>query len=117
MTYGPLSLRPVPREIMDRWFGPFTTQADVRRDLRKYVLSSHQGRRELLAAAHALAGFDRPALVAWAAADKLMPREHGPRLAGILPLGELIEIPDSATLIPEDRPALLAEHLRELVQR
>jgi pimeloyl-ACP methyl ester carboxylesterase len=117
MTYGPLSLRPVPRDIMDRWFGPFTTQADVRRDLRKYVLSSRQGRRELLAAADALAGFDRPALVAWAAQDRLMPREHGPRLAGILPQGELVEISDSATLIPEDQPAELAHHLRELIRR
>jgi pimeloyl-ACP methyl ester carboxylesterase len=117
VTYGPLSRRPVPREVMDRWFGPVTQQREVRRDLRKYVLDAAQGRRDLLAAADALRQFDRPALVAWASEDRLMPREHGRRLAELLPQGTLVEIADSYTLIPEDQPAALAEHLRELLAR
>jgi pimeloyl-ACP methyl ester carboxylesterase len=117
MTYGPLSKRPVPREVMDRWFGPIGEQREIRRDLRKYVLSSAQGRRELLAAADALATFDRPALVAWAAEDRLMPHEHGRRLAELLPQGELVEIPDCYTLIPEDQPATLAGQIRKLMAR
>jgi len=117
MTYGPLSKRPVPREVMDRWFGPIGSDREIRRDLRKYVVSSPQGRRELLAAADALASFDRPALVAWAAEDRLMPLEHGRRLAELLPQGQLVEISDSYTLIPEDQPATLAGHLRELMAR
>jgi pimeloyl-ACP methyl ester carboxylesterase len=117
MTYGPLSKRPVPREVMDRWFAPPLREPAVRRDLRKYVLSSAQGRRELVAAAGALERFDRPALVAWATEDKLMPREHGRRLADLLPQGRLAEIEDSYTLIPEDQPAVLAGHLRELMAR
>lgn len=117
MTYGPLSKRAVPREVMDRWFGPVGELPQIRRDLKKYVVSSAQGRRELLAAADALARFDRPALVAWAAEDRLMPREHGPRLAELLPQGRLVEIADSYTLIPEDQPRTLAGHLRELMAR
>jgi pimeloyl-ACP methyl ester carboxylesterase len=117
VTYGPLSRRPVPREVMDGWFGPATQRREIRRDLRKYVLDAAQGRRDLLAAADALREFDRPALVAWASEDRLMPREHGRRLAELLPQGTLVEIADSYTLIPEDQPALLAEHLRELVAR
>lgn len=117
MTYGPLSRRPVPREVMDRWFGPVVEQRDIRRDLRKYVLSSAQGRRDLLAATDALRSFDRPALVAWASEDRLMPREHGRRLAELLPRGQLVEIDDSYTLIPEDQPATLAAHMRELLGR
>jgi pimeloyl-ACP methyl ester carboxylesterase len=117
MTFGPLSKRPVPREVMDRWFGPIGEQREIRRDLRKYVVSSREGRRDLLAAADALASFDRPALVAWAAEDRLMPREHGPRLAALLPQGKLVEIPDSYTLIPEDQPAALAGQMRELMAR
>jgi pimeloyl-ACP methyl ester carboxylesterase len=116
MTYGPLSKRPVPREVMDHWFGQIG-QREIRRDLRKYVLSSGQGRRDLLAAADALASFDRPALVAWATEDRLMPREHGRRLADLLPQGKLVEIPDCYTLIPEDQPAALAGHMRELMAR
>jgi pimeloyl-ACP methyl ester carboxylesterase len=117
MTYGPLSRRPVPREVMDRWFGPVLAQPDIRRDLRKYVLGAAQGRRDLLAAADALRSFDRPALVAWASEDRLMPREHGRRLAELLPQGQLVEIADSYTLIPEDQPATLAAHMRELLAR
>jgi pimeloyl-ACP methyl ester carboxylesterase len=117
MTYGPLSKRPVPREVMDRWFGPVVEHSEIRRDLRKYVLGAAQARRDLLAAADALRGFDRPALVAWASEDRLMPREHGPRLAELLPQGRLEEVADSRTLIPEDQPATLAGHLRELLAR
>jgi pimeloyl-ACP methyl ester carboxylesterase len=117
MTFGPLSKRPIPREVMDRWFGPPLHQRGVRRDLRKYVVSSAQGRRELIAIVDALGRFDRPALVAWAKEDKLMPREHGPRLAQLLPQGRLAEIDDSRTLIPEDQPSVLVTHLRELMAR
>jgi pimeloyl-ACP methyl ester carboxylesterase len=115
MTYGSLSKRPVPREVMDRWFGPIRTQREVRRDLRKYVRSASQARRDLLAAMDALARFDRPALIAWASEDKLMPPEHGRRLAELLPHSRLVEIADSYTLIPEDQPAALAAHMREFL--
>jgi pimeloyl-ACP methyl ester carboxylesterase len=117
ITFGSMSRRPVPREIMDRWFSPAIEQRDVRRDLRKYVIDAAQGRRDLLAAADALRSFDRPALVAWASEDRLMPHEHGPRLAELLPQGQLVEIPDSYTLIPEDQPEALAGHMRELLAR
>jgi pimeloyl-ACP methyl ester carboxylesterase len=117
MTYGPMSKRPIPREVMDRWFGPIAENREIRRDLRKYVISAAQGRRDLLAAAETLRSFDRPALVAWASEDRLMPREHGRRLAELLPQGRLVEIEDSYTLIPEDQPAVLAASLRELMAR
>lgn len=115
MTYGPLSKRPVPREVMDRWFGPIREQREIRRDLRKYVRSAAQGRRDLLATTDKLAAFDRPALVAWASEDRLMPPEHGHRLAELLPQGRLVEIADSYTLIPEDQPATLTAHIREFL--
>ena len=61
---------------MDRWFAP-VRRREIRRDLRSYVRSSAQGRRDLLAAAGALGSFARPALIAWAREDKLMPIAHG----------------------------------------
>jgi pimeloyl-ACP methyl ester carboxylesterase len=115
MTYGHLSKRPIPREVMDRWFGPVTSQREIRRDLGKYVRSAPQGRRELLAAAETLRSFERPALVVWAGEDRLMPIEHGRRLAELLPQGRLVEIADSYTLISEDQPAKLTAHLREFL--
>ncbi len=41
-----------------------------------------------------------------------MPLDHGRRLAGILPRGRRVEVADSYTLIPQDRPDALVEHLR-----
>ncbi|MGA2320965.1 MAG: alpha/beta hydrolase [Solirubrobacteraceae bacterium] len=115
ITYGPLSKRPVPREVMDRWFEPAGKRREIRRDLRKYLLSAPAGRRDLLAATSALGAFERPALIAWAVEDRLMPLEHGRRLAELLPQGRLVEIADSYTLIPEDQPAALTGHIREFL--
>jgi len=66
----------------------------------------------LLEAAEDLPRFDRPALIVWASEDRVMPPEHGRRLADLLPQGRLVEIDDSYTLIPLDQPARLAEAMR-----
>jgi pimeloyl-ACP methyl ester carboxylesterase len=70
----------------------------------------------LLEAAERLGSFDRPALVVWASQDRVMPPEHGRRLAELLPQGRLVEIPDSYTLIPLDQPAPLAEAIRQFTR-
>lgn len=114
LTWGWMSRRPVPHEVMDEWFRPLWTSAAIRRDLRAYVLGVPP-RDELLAWAEALRTFDRPALVVWAAEDKVMPVAHGRRLAETLPKGELVEIADSFTLIPEDQPRRLSEAIRAFV--
>jgi pimeloyl-ACP methyl ester carboxylesterase len=116
LTYGPLSRKKVPREVMDRWFGPVTSSGEIRRDLGKYVRSAHEGRRELLAACGRLGSFEGPALVVWAREDKLMPRDHGRRLAELLPRGRLVEVDDSYTLIPQDQPELLGRLMREFLE-
>lgn len=112
LTFGWMSKRPVPDAVMDDWLAPVLTQPGVRRDLRKYVRSAPAGRRDLLAASEALRDFDRPALVVWTPEDRVMPPEHGRRLAELLPHGRLVEIADSYTLIPEDQPAALARLIR-----
>jgi pimeloyl-ACP methyl ester carboxylesterase len=116
VTYGTLSRQPVPREVMDRWFGPAIAQRAVRRDVAKYIRSAAQGRRDLLVAADALRAFQGPALVAWASENRMMPREHGRRLAELLPHGQLVEIPDSYTLIMEDQPARLVACMRRFLR-
>ncbi|MFG2558897.1 alpha/beta fold hydrolase [Streptomyces sp. NPDC048496] len=116
MTWGRMSKRPVPHEVMDAWFRSLWTSAAIRRDLRRYVLGVPP-RTELLRWAEKLRDFDRPALVVWAAEDKVMPPEHGRRLAEMLPKGELIEIADSYTLIPEDQPQQLASAIRAFLRK
>ncbi len=116
MTWGRMTKRPVPHEVMNDWFAPLWSSKEIRRDLRKYVLSVPP-KAELLEWSERLRDFDRPALVVWATEDKVMPPEHGRRLVELLPKGEHAEIEDSYTLIPEDQPQRLVEHLRAFLQR
>jgi len=62
-------------------------------------------------AAEGLRGWDRPALVVWAAEDRVMPPRHGRALAELLPHGRLVELEDSYTLIPLDQPQALAREI------
>jgi pimeloyl-ACP methyl ester carboxylesterase len=110
-----MTKRAVPHEVMDGWLHPALHDPAIRRDLRAYVLSAGQGRADLLALADRLPTFDRPALVAWASEDRVMPPGQGRRLAELLPNGRLVEITDSYTVIPEDQPAALARAIREFL--
>ncbi len=114
LAYGWMAKRPIPREVMDAWLRPALTRRAIRRDLSKYLRAAEGG--EMLRAAERLRDFDRPALVVWAAEDRVMPPDHGRRLAALLPRGRLVEIADSYTLIPEDQPAALARAIREFVR-
>lgn len=111
ITFGRMSKRPVPDEVMDAWFRPVLTQPEIRRDLRKYA-GSAPPKDTLLEWAGRQRAFEGPVLVVWATEDRVMPREHGRRLAELFPDGRLVEIPDTYTLIPEDRPAELVRCLR-----
>jgi pimeloyl-ACP methyl ester carboxylesterase len=70
----------------------------------------------MLEAVEGLREFDRPALVVWASEDRVMPPDHGRRLAELLPKGELVEIPDSYTLLPLDQPERLAQTIRNFLR-
>ncbi|GAB2989377.1 alpha/beta hydrolase [Amycolatopsis acidiphila] len=113
-AWGWMSKQPVPRAVMDEWFRPAATSPEIRRDVRKYGFSVPP-KEILLEWSDRLKAFDRPVLVIWAKEDKLMPREHGPRLAALFPDARLVEVDDSYTLVPEDQPELLVKQLREFV--
>jgi pimeloyl-ACP methyl ester carboxylesterase len=115
IAWGWMTKRAVPDEVMDAWFEPATSDSEIRRDLRKYASSAREGRRVMIEATERLREFDLPALVAWASEDRVMPPDHGRRLAELLPQGRLVEIADSYTLIPEDQPAELVASIREFI--
>lgn len=114
LMLGLMTKQTLPDELTDGWLEPLMAQKAVRRDLRKYV--GNLDRHVLLEAAERLRGFDKPALVVWAADDRVMPVEHGRRLAELLPHGRLVLVPDSRTLIPIDQPARLADEIRSFVR-
>jgi pimeloyl-ACP methyl ester carboxylesterase len=129
LAMQPLRLRPMRRlpitfgwltrrgdAVVARWLTPVLTQPEIRRDAVRVLREIAANRRLLLEAAEHLTSFDRPALIAWAAEDRVMPPAHGRRLAEILPHGHLIEIADSHSLIPLDQPAVLADAIEQFVR-
>jgi pimeloyl-ACP methyl ester carboxylesterase len=92
-----------------RWIRPVLTDSAIRRDTVGVLRAIAADKRLLIRAAESLPGFDRPALVIWARRDRVMPLEHGKRLAELLPDARFAEVDDSYTLIPLDQPSQLAK--------
>jgi pimeloyl-ACP methyl ester carboxylesterase len=112
IVFGQMTKHGVPDELMREWLEPLR-RPEIRRDFRKYTGAAMKGRHDLRAATPALASFDRPVLVVWDTEGKMMPTEHGRRLAEAFPDSSLIELPDCYTLIPEDQPGELARAIRD----
>jgi pimeloyl-ACP methyl ester carboxylesterase len=100
-----------------RWMKPVMNQPEIRRDAVRVLRAAAAETNLLLAVAENLPSFNRPALVVWASGDRVMPPEHGRRLAELLPQGQLVEVEDSYTLIPLDQPARLAHIIREFAHK
>ncbi|WP_028804172.1 alpha/beta fold hydrolase [Streptomyces sp. 142MFCol3.1] len=111
LSFGRLTLR--GDAATARWIGPVLRQPGIRRDTVRVLRSIGADTGLLLRAADRLPDFDRPTLVVWARGDRVMPPAHGRRLAELLPRGRLVEIDDSRTLVPLDRPEALARAVRE----
>jgi pimeloyl-ACP methyl ester carboxylesterase len=110
LTYGQMSKREIPDELMRRWLEPLK-RAEIRRDLRRYVTDVRRGKRLMRAATPALRSFERPVLVVWDAEGKMMPNAEGRRLADSFPNSRYVELPDCYTLIPLDQPQELAREI------
>jgi len=113
LTLGWMSKR-APDDVIDAWLRPAQTNRAIRRDLAKYCRTRFTG-GELQEWAERQRRFERPVLVAWATEDRVMPPEHGHRLAALFPDARLVEIPDSYTFIPEDNPAALTTAIRDFM--
>jgi pimeloyl-ACP methyl ester carboxylesterase len=112
-AYGWVTQKPIDPAIMRSYTTPIRTQAGVRDDLARLLRAVDT--RYTFEAAESLRGFDKPALVLWADGDKIFPREHGRRLAELLPQARFDLIADSRTFIPEDQPERLASTVRDFL--
>jgi pimeloyl-ACP methyl ester carboxylesterase len=99
-----------------RWIRPVLEQPEIRAETVRMLRSVFADRNLLAETAPELAHFDRPALVVWATEDRVMPLDHGRRLAELLPQAQFVEVADSYTLMPLDQPAELARLIREFVR-
>jgi len=114
LTYGQMSKRGVPEELMHRWLEP-VKRREIRRDLGRYVRDVRRGRRQMRAATPVLREFERPVLVVWDEEGKMMPNSEGRRLAESFPNSRYVELPDCYTLIPLDQPVRLADEMRRFL--
>jgi len=112
-AYGWVTSGPVEPAIMRSYTDPIRTIPGVRRDLARLLRAVDT--RYTFEAAESLRGFDKPALVLWADGDRIFPREHGQRLAELLPQGRFELVDDSRTFIPEDQPQRLAARVRKFL--
>lgn len=110
LTYGQMSKKGVPDELMRQWVEPLK-RSEIRRDLRRYVNDVRRGKRLMREATPALRSFDKPVLVVWDAEGKMMPNAEGRRLAESFPNSRYVELPDCYTLIPLDQPQALAREI------
>jgi pimeloyl-ACP methyl ester carboxylesterase len=109
-AYGFVTTRPMPAEIMRSYTQPIRISAGVRRDMARMLRAVDK--RYAFEAARRLRNFDKPALVLWAANDRIFPLDHGRRLAELLPQGRFETIANSRTFIPEEQPEELAGRIR-----
>lgn len=114
LALGWMARNPLPDDLVRGWTEPGLRNADIRRDLRKYG-KSLPPRAELIAHTEALRDFAGEALVLWSSAGKVMPREHGARLAGVLPKGRLSEIDHAYVLSMLDQPEAVAGAMSEFL--
>ncbi len=112
-AYGWTTKKAIDPAVMRSYTTGIRRVPGVRRDLERLLLAVDT--RFTYEAADALPTFDRPALVVWAADDKLFPRAHGKRIAELLPRGRFELVEDSRTFIPEEQPERLTWMIRDFL--
>jgi pimeloyl-ACP methyl ester carboxylesterase len=106
IAYGWLSNEQIDADAEDSYVLPVLTNRGVARDVRR-LLGGFDSKYTIDAALK-LAGWDRPALIAWSQNDRFFPPEHGERLAKIIPGARFEQIDDARTFSAEDQPERLA---------
>ena len=106
IAYGWLTNEQIDADAEDSYVLPVLTNKGVARDVRRVLRGLDS--KYTIDAALKLAGWDRPALIAWSENDRFFPTEHGERLAKIIPGARFEQIDDARTFSAEDQPERLA---------
>jgi pimeloyl-ACP methyl ester carboxylesterase len=106
IAYGWLTNEQIDADAEDSYVLPALTNKAVARDVRRVLRGLDS--KYTIDAALKLAGWDRPALIAWSENDRFFPPEHGVRLAKIIPGARFEQVDDARTFAAEDQPERLA---------
>ncbi len=112
--FGQMARRPVPDDLVRRWTEPLLHDPGVRRDLLAYCRSEFD-RATLIRDTEALSRFQGDVLVLWSPDNRVMPPEHGHRLAALLPRARYAEVPGAYVLSMLDEPDAVARELGEFL--
>lgn len=110
LLLGQMARRPLGDDLVRGWTEPALRDPGIRRDLSAYARTKFD-RGALIRDTEAVRGFDGEALVLWSPDNKVMPPEHGPRLAGLFPRGRYAEVPGAYVLSMLDEPEAVARHI------
>jgi len=114
LLYGQMARRPVPGELIRRWTEPVLTDPDIRRDLLAYC-RTRLDKAALIRDTEALRRFHGEALVLWSPDNRVMPPEHGRRLAALIPRASYAEIPGAYVLSMLDEPEAVARAMGQFL--
>jgi pimeloyl-ACP methyl ester carboxylesterase len=110
LLFGQMARRPLADELVRGWTEPVLRQPGVRRDLLTYCRSTFDP-ATLIRDTEALRAFSGDVLVLWSPDNKVMPPEHGRRLAELLPRGRHAEVPGAYVLSMLDEPEAVADKI------
>lgn len=114
MIFGQMARRPLPDDLVRAWTEPLLTNPAIRRDLLGYCRTKFNA-GQLVQNTEALATFTGDALVLWSPDNRVMPPEHGRRLADLLPAGRYAEIPGAYVLSMLDEPEAVAKEISDFL--
>ena len=110
MALAPLTVEPVPDELLKAWIVPLKDRG-VRRDLVKAMRGISSA--DTLGAAERLRSFDKPVLIVWGTRDKFFPLADAERLQALFADARLELIADARAFVQLDAPDRLAELVLE----
>jgi pimeloyl-ACP methyl ester carboxylesterase len=108
-----VAIRNIDEATLDAYAGRLMQDADVRRDLARFLGSVSN--RYTLEAARSFPDFDRPVLIAWGDRDPFFSPRLALRLQHHFPNARLEAASGSRAFVPEDRPLLLAQLIEEFL--
>ncbi|MFD3592494.1 alpha/beta fold hydrolase [Nocardia sp. NPDC058640] len=114
LMFGWMAKSDIPDALVHAWTEPGLRNPRIREDLLAYTRAGFD-KRELITNTEALQHFSGEALILWSSAGKVMPRDHGPRLAALLPNSRLVEIDDAYVLSMLDQPAAVTTAITEFL--
>jgi pimeloyl-ACP methyl ester carboxylesterase len=114
IAFGWLTKRPIDRAAEDSYLLPALSDGALRADVRRFIKGADTSQTN--AAADRLPGFDKPALIAWSADDRVFPVADAHKLAADLPNSRVELVEDAYTFSMEDNPARLSELIAGFVR-